>query len=129
VGELLDRGADVEGLVGELHTTPLQWAIWHKKLEVVRFLLGWNPHHDHINHVNKLGWSMLFFCWSRLRFDQPCMLDFLHMLEENAHQEYNAEDTLGWTVLDRVAACGRPEAVLALINYGADADHEATPLR
>lgn len=124
--ELLNNGADIDGTVGLLQTTPLQWAVWHKKLDVTRLLLSRGASQD---HMNRLGWNITFFCWPRLQYGEQCMLDFLRLLAEDSYQDLDVADTEGWTVLHRVAAFGMPGEVTELIKLGADPGKVALPLR
>lgn len=123
--ELLENGADINAAVGVLQTTPLQWAIWHKQLDVTRLLLERGADQD---HINGLGWNTTFFCWPTLSHGEQCMLDFLNLLAEDSYQDLDVADTERWTVLHRVAAFGLPEEVTALIKFGAMAQKTAPPL-
>ena len=124
--ELLDNGADVNGTIGLLQSTPLQWAVWHKQVDVVRLLLNRGASQD---HMNMLGWNTTFFCWPTLQHGEECKLDFLRLLAEDSYQDLDVADTEGWTVLHRVAAFGMPSEVLELIKLGANPDQVALPLR
>ena len=124
--ELLKNGADVDGTLGVLQTTPLQWAVWHKQLDVTRLLLGEGASQD---HINKLGWNITFFCWPKLQHGEQCMLDFLNLLAEDSYQDLDVADTEGWTALHRVAAFSLPSEVEALMKLGADPEKVALPLR
>lgn len=126
VKELLDSGADLEGTFGLLQTTPLQWSIWHKQLDIVRLLLNRGASQDHINTI---GWNVTFFCWPQLRFGTSSMLDYLKLLADDAVQDLDVVDTEGWTVLHRVAAYATAADLLELIRQGARPEHEALPLR
>ena len=126
VEALLDRGANVEAPVGQLQTTPLQWAIWHKKLDVTRLLLDKKASRD---SINMRGWNAVFFCWSRLRDGEPDMMEFLNELAKDYYLDLDIADVQHWTALDRVAAVGTSDEVRRLIDLGADPHQEAMPLR
>ena len=123
--ELLENGADINAAVGVLQTTPLQWAIWHKQLDVARLLLESGASQD---HINGLGWNTTFFCWPILKHGEQCMLDFLNLLAEDSYQDLDVADTEGWTALHRVAAFGTPQEAIALLKLGADPQRTAPPL-
>ena len=124
--ELLNHGADVEGTVGQLQTTPLQWALWHKSLDITRLLLQRQASQD---RMNLRGWNTVFFLWSRLRAGEPCMMEFLNLLAEDSYLDLDVADAQNWTVLDRVAAVGTAKEVRRLIDLGANPHQEAMPLR
>jgi ankyrin repeat protein len=126
VEELLDNGADLEGPLGLLQSTPLQWSVWHQQLDVVRLLLSRGASQDHINTI---GWNVTFFCWPRLEFGNRSMLDYLNVLSDDAVQELDVVDTEAWTVLHRVAAYATARELLELIRQGARPEQEALPLR
>ena len=126
VEELLDHGADVEGTVGQLQTTPLQWALWHKSLDITRLLLQRQASQD---RMNMRGWNTVFFLWARLRLGEPSMMDFLNLLAEDSYLDLDIADAQKWTVLDRVAAVGTAKEVRRLIELGANPYQEAAPLR
>jgi ankyrin repeat protein len=126
VQELLDQHADIEGRIGKFETTPLQWAIWHKDLEATRLLLDRQASQD---HINMRGWNTVFFCWSRLRNDEPCMLGFLNLLTADEQLDLDIQDERQWSVLDRVAAVGTVEELERLIELSANPHKEAMPLR
>lgn len=123
--ELLDSGADIDGPMGHFQNTPLQAALLHKHLDLVRFLLNQGAKQD---HINRLGWDTMFFCWPQLVHGEQCMVDFLNLLAEDSYQDLDVADTEGWTVLHRVAAYGYPSEVIQLIQLGADPDKVALPL-
>lgn len=126
LNELLDAGADVDSTFGVLQTSPLQWAVWCKQLDIVRLLFHREASQD---HINILGWDITFFCWDQLDYQQGSVLDILNLLAEDAYQNLSVADTKGWTALYRAAAAGRPEEVVRLIELGADPYQAALPLR
>lgn len=126
VEELLDNGADLERTFGLIQSTPLQWAVWHQQLDVVRLLLRRGASQDHINTI---GWNVTFFCWPRLEFGRRSMLDCLNLLAADAVQDLGTVDTEGWTVLHRVAAYATAAELLELIRQGARPEQVAMPLR
>ena len=132
VEELLGRGCDIEETIGQLQTTPLQWAIWHnsldmtKSLDMTRLLLSKGARQD---HIKLRGWNTVFFCWNRLRHGEPSMLEFLNLLADDAYLDLDVLDARDWTVLDRVAAVGTSEEAVRLIELGADPYQESLPLR
>lgn len=124
--ELLDHGADVDAIFGELQTTPLQWAIWQKQLDITRLLLSEGASQD---HVNTIGWNTAFFCWPALEVEEEKnMLEFLNLLDTWAYQDLDVADTEGWTALHRVAAYATPSEVERLIHLGAKPGQAAPPL-
>ena len=126
VKELLRHGADVDGTFGQLQTTPLEWAVWQKQLDVTRLLLSEGASQD---HINKIGWNATFFCWPDLEPGEQDMLEFLNLLDHYSYQDLDVVDTEGWTALHRVAAYATPSEVSRLIHLGADPAKVALPLR
>lgn len=124
--ELLEFGADIDATFGQLQTTPLQWAIWQKQLDITRLLLSEGASQDHINTI---GWNATFLCWPTLEPEEETMLDFLNLLETYSFQDLDVVDTEGWTVLHRVAAYATPSEVERLIQLGASPERVALPLR
>lgn len=58
VKELLDAGADLNQLVGENQTSPLQWAAYQRDEASMRLLLS---HGASFHHVSCLGRSVLSY--------------------------------------------------------------------
>lgn len=87
------------------------------QLDIAWFLLGRKACLD---HVNAFGWNLPFFCWPKMKAQQPVRLDCLRWILENSAQDFEALDTAGWSVLHRAAAFATPEEVLELVKHGAD---------
>lgn len=121
----LDCGAGVNWTFGINQTSPLQWAISSRQLDIVRLLLKYCASQD---HINALGWSPMFFCWPLTRQGEPAMLDFMKLLAEDAYQDFGLLDEDGWTCLHRVAAFGSAEELTQLIDLGADPFGKSLPL-
>jgi ankyrin repeat protein len=98
-------------------STPLQWAIQHNNLDVVRTLLQWDadPH-----HVSALGWNPLFYCWPRLRATWDDKSEILKLLAEHSVLDLEMVDANKWTALHRASAFGTAADVMVLISLGAN---------
>lgn len=123
---LLDCGAGVNWTFGLHQTSPLQWAVSSKQLDILRLLLRYGADQD---HINALGWSAMFFCWSITRQGGPSMCDFMQLLVEDSFQDFDIIDQEGWTCLHRVAAFGTKKDLVSLIHHGANPMAESLPLK
>lgn len=116
----------MDATFGQVQTTPLQWAVWKRQLDIVRLLLNRGASQD---HITTRGWNTTFFCWPRLQPRERPELDLLYVLAADSYQYLDVADTEGLTVLHRVSAFGLTEEVTALMNLGGDPEVVALPLR
>lgn len=117
--------ASVNWTGGSRQTSPLQWAIQHRNIDVIRTLID---HGADLDHVSTLGWSPVFYCWPLPKRNEGSSIEIIKMLAEKSSLELNMVDCANWTVLQRAASFGTAEDVAALLALGADPYTAAPPL-
>ncbi|KAF0319270.1 ankyrin unc44, partial [Colletotrichum asianum] len=123
---LLDNGVNVNMTFGEHQTSPLQWAIRQKKLDIAETLVSRGAD---VNHVSMQGWSAVFYLWPKTKIGQDIMLNQIDLLARSGDIELNLIDPWGWTVLHRLAAYGTDLEVRKVITLGADLVIKQLPLK
>jgi ankyrin repeat protein len=98
------------------YRTPLQWAIKHSHLDVVRTLI---ENGASLDHISTLGWSGLFYCWPHVRIMGKEQSEMLKILAENSVLDLEQTDTLNWTAFQRASAFGTSKDITTLITLGA----------
>ncbi|KAF5496651.1 Palmitoyltransferase AKR1 [Colletotrichum fructicola] len=122
---LLDNGINVNTTFGEKQTSPLQWAIRLRKLDIVERLVSRGAD---VNHISMNGWSAIFYLWPITKMGQGSMLDQINLLARADDIELNLIDKWGWTLLHRLAAYGTDLEVRRVIKLGADLMIKQLPL-
>ena len=106
--------------------SPLQWAVQHRHLEIVRLLI---QNDADLEHVSVLGWNPLFYCWPRMKPNNADNTELINLLAEHSILDVEMVDTMGWTALDRAAAFGTADEVQTLLKLGACPFSTRPPLR
>jgi ankyrin repeat protein len=98
------------------YRTPLQWAIKHNHLDVVRILI---ENGADLEHVSTLGWSPIFYCWPHARCMGKEQSEMLKILYEHSVLDFEHTDTFDWTIFQRASAFGTSNDIEILITLGA----------
>ena len=106
--------------------SPLQWAIQHNHLDVVRLLI---EHAADLEHVSATGWSPIFYCWPTMHFTGNERSEILRILAEHSVLDFRQTDILDWTALQRAAAFGTSQDIITLLKLGAKPLERTLPLQ
>ncbi|KAH0844689.1 hypothetical protein AYO21_01989 [Fonsecaea monophora] len=122
---LLAQGALVNRTFGLKETSPLCWALQHRRLEICRTLLSYGASLD---HFTALDWTPLYYLWPwdmEEGFQHPPAAEFISMLRatgENFHTLHEDHvDNHGWSVMHRAAIFADPADLQLLLDYGVNA--------
>lgn len=120
---LLQCGAGPNWTFGANQTSPLQWAVFLRRFDIVRLLL--RVRNLHTAHVNALGWNALYMCWPKVELGSGSKAELLGLLLENDAPDLELTDVRNATVLQRVAACGTRKDLQRLLDEGASPHADA----
>lgn len=97
--------------------SPLQWAIRHNHLDIIRTLMACQADLD---WVSSLGWSPIFYCWPSWDATWIDRTDIIKLLHDRTVLTPNEADTEAWTALQRAAAFGTKKDVQLLLKIWSD---------
>ena len=122
---LLQTGAGVNWTFCYNHTSPLQYTLHQRQLDIVRLLLNCKADSD---YVNAYGWDSMFFCWPSLNREEQPMVEYLRLLAEDSVHNCGLIDADGWTCFHRTASFATPENLQFLLQLGADPMAKSLPM-
>jgi ankyrin repeat protein len=119
VQTLIVAGADVNTVFGQQQTSPLGWAIQHKRLDITRLLLREGASLD---HIGRYGWTPLFYIWAEADDDEEpkstIFIDMLSDLRTFGLQHQNIADRNGFGVIHLSVIWGTVADVKKLLTLG-----------
>ncbi|KAK0109536.1 Ankyrin repeat domain-containing protein 60 [Cadophora gregata] len=111
---LINNGADVNEYCGFMQTNLIQCAFAFSYIEIARLLIS---NGTEIHHINATGWTPAFHIFGTapnpiLRSSCEC----IEMLSAASFNDFDTQDTEGWTCMHRAAAYGCANDIKLLVK-------------